>query len=102
MIGRVLEMFKFLLVFGILLTYGLAWAAYLELSPSMGNVWWRTTSEGSKEFCPWGLWATAVAPFKQGHTLFWHPSFWDINPWPALLLLGGLSSLVLRSPHWIG
>lgn len=73
-----------------ILAYLLGWAAYLELSPSMGNVWWRTTAEGTKAFHPSGLWATAIAPFKAGHEMFWYPSFWDVNPWPVLGLLGSL------------
>lgn len=76
-------MFRYICVLAIL-GYIIGWVAYLELSPSMGNVWWRINTLGVKEFTPWGIWATAIAPFKQGHGLFWTPAFWDVNPWPAL------------------
>jgi hypothetical protein len=79
-------MFKYIGLIGILV-YVLGWIAYLELSPTLGNIWWRTNSEGMKEFCPWGIWATAIAPFKRDHEAFWHPSFWDMNPWPVLGML---------------
>lgn len=69
--------------------YLVVWVLYLE-SPVMGNVWWRTGSAGSKEFTPWGIWATAAAPFKRGHGVLWTPAFWDVNPWPILGILVGL------------
>ena len=82
-------MFRYAAFFAIT-AYILGWIAYLEVSPSMGNVWWRTNAEGHKEFTPWGIWATAAAPFKRGHGIFWTPAFWDINPWPLLGILGFL------------
>jgi len=83
-------MFRYAGIFCIAL-YILGWIAYLEISPSMGNVWWRQGPEGTKEFCPWGIWATAVAPFKRGHGIFWWPTFWDINPWPVLGIMIGVA-----------
>lgn len=77
-------MFKWL---GIAAVYLVAWVLYLE-SPSMGNVWWRTGATGAKEFTPWGIWATAVAPFRKGHGVLWTPAFWDVNPWPVLGFIG--------------
>lgn len=75
--------------------YLIAWALYLEISPSMGNVWWRTGTTGAKEFAPWGIWAAAVAPFKWGHGVLWTPAFWDVNPWPVLGMMGLLSMAFL-------
>jgi hypothetical protein len=75
--------------------YLVAWIVYLEVSPSMGNVWWRTGTTGAKEFTPWGIWATVIAPFKRGHGILWTPTFWDVNPWPVLGILGFIGTVSL-------
>ncbi len=87
-------MFRYVVCFAVL--YVLGWIAYLELSPTLGNIWWRRNAEGLKEFCPWGIWATAIAPFR--HAAFWHPSFWDMNPWPVLVILAAFCTTGTTTP----
>ncbi len=87
-------MFRYAVCFAVL--YILGWIAYLELSPTLGNIWWRQGAEGLKEFCPWGIWATAIAPFR--HVAFWHPSFWDMNPWPVLVILAAFFTTGTTTP----
>ena len=74
----------------------LAWLAYLELSPTLGNIWLRRDAEGVLRFAPGGLKALLIAPW---HTWeLWWPSFWDINPWPFIFLC--ISMLVVLQLPW--
>jgi hypothetical protein len=84
-------MFRYVGLVGLVVT----WLAYLELSPRLGNIWLRYDAEGVRRFAIGGLKALFVAPF---HTKeLWSPTFWDVNPWPAL---AGLSILVVASLLW--
>lgn len=45
---------------------------YLELNPSMGNIWIR-----NDHFSPRGLLDVIIFPFKNAR--MWYPDMWDIN-----------------------
>jgi hypothetical protein len=64
----------------------IVWLAYLELSPRLGNIWLRPDAEGVRRFAPGGLKALFVAPWRTWE--LWSPAFWDVNPWPAICILG--------------
>jgi hypothetical protein len=87
-------MFKYVGVIGIVLGT-LAWLAYLEVSPRLGNIWLRQDAEGNRQFSPGGLKALLVAPWYTKE--LWSPSFWDVNPW---VLMGVLSILGAAWPPW--
>lgn len=58
---------------------------YLELSPKLGNIWYRYSSSGERELQPESLLHMLSYPFKD--TLFWKPENWDLN----FLVVSGLS-----------
>ena len=48
------------------------YVGYLELCPSMGNIWWR-----DGHFSPKGIYNCVFYPFK--NIRMWWPDMWDIN-----------------------
>lgn len=58
---------------------------YLELSPKLGNIWFRYASTGEREIQPESLLHFLSYPFKNG--LFWKPENWDLN----FIVMSGLS-----------
>ena len=62
-------------VFIVLIIYSL----YVQLSPTMGNIWIRSNSEGERVFCPMSLVDLILAPLQTDKTYFWEPNFWPIN-----------------------
>ncbi len=60
----------------------------LELeSPSMGNILFRTNSDGNKEISFSSLLEMLYAPFK--HSYFWTKDFYSVN-WIITTFIGGL------------
>jgi hypothetical protein len=59
------------------ITSFLLFGAYVELNPSMTNIWWRINSEGVKQIRIENLYALMLAPFK--YSFYWYPTTWDIN-----------------------
>lgn len=58
---------------------------YLELSPKLGNIWFRYASNGERQIQPESLLHFLSYPFKD--TLFWKPENWDLN----FVVMSGLS-----------
>jgi hypothetical protein len=56
--------------------------AYLELSPGMGNIWYR-----NNRLMPIGALRVMIYPFKNRQ--MWWPGVWDIN-YPVWLIFGYL------------
>lgn len=61
----------------IIAIYTLIFAAYLELSPKIGNVWYRMGADGIRHVRPENLLAFIVKPMTMVE--LWYPSNWDIN-----------------------
>ena len=55
------------------------YSLYVQLSPTMGNIWLRSNSEGDPIFCPLNLFELMVAPLQSDKLYFWEPHFWPIN-----------------------
>ena len=55
----------------------LLFAFYLELQPSLTNIWFRENSDRIKEIQLKNLVVFSLAPFH--HLFYWYPNFWDIN-----------------------
>jgi hypothetical protein len=62
-----------------LIAYLCCYLAYLELSPKLGNVWYRKNADGDRQICLGGLWKMFQYPFQNPD--MWLPPNWDINPW---------------------
>lgn len=61
----------------LLCLYFLIFLSYLELSPSLGNIWYRIGSDGYRHFQLCGIIEVITKPLR---CLFlWLPQFWDIN-----------------------
>lgn len=58
--------------------------AYLELSPTLGNIWLRKDADGIRRLSFGGLWKIVQYPFQNPD--MWLPPNWDINPWVGLLI----------------
>ena len=68
-----------------LITVG--YLAYIELSPGMGNIWWR-----NNRLVPLSAIKVMMYPFK--NIQMWLPQVWDIN-YPIWIIMGyTLSNLV--------
>ena len=65
---------------------------YLEVSPKLGNIWFRVAEDGKKRIQPDSLMSYLSYPFKNG--LFWKPSNFDLNFIVFSGALGGLYTLV--------
>ena len=55
----------------------LLFAFYLELQPSLTNIWFRENSDGIQEIQLKNLVVFSLAPCH--HLFYWYPNFWDIN-----------------------
>ncbi len=70
----------------------LFWILWIEFGKGMGNVWLRMDTTGERVFHPQGVWAMLIAPWRElaaGRTWLWWPSYWDLNVWIWVGLLGG-------------
>lgn len=54
-------------------------AIYLEGNPKIQNVWYRKNDRNEYEIKLENIIEYYKIPLK--NDLFWHPSFWDINPY---------------------
>lgn len=50
---------------------------YVEVNPTMGNIWWRYNSNCIKEIRIQNLITLIFAPFY--YIFYWIPNMWDIN-----------------------
>lgn len=69
----------------IIAIYTLTFAAYLELSPKIGNVWYRMGADGIRHVRLENLWAFIVKPIYMIE--LWYPSNWDINYIVGILII---------------
>jgi hypothetical protein len=57
--------------------YLIFFISYLELSPSLGNIWYRIGSDGFRHIQLLGIIEVIKKPLTS--LFLWHPQFWDIN-----------------------
>ena len=58
--------------------------SYLELSPKLGNIWYRVAEDGKKHINLGSLKEFFTKPFT--NSFFWWPKYWDINIYIGLYL----------------
>jgi hypothetical protein len=63
--------------FTIVLAYTIVFAGYLELSPKIGNVWYRMGVDGFRHIKIENLLAFMIKPLTMIE--LWYPWNWDIN-----------------------
>jgi hypothetical protein len=68
----------FTIIIGMLI-YLVIFASYLELNPSITNVWYRIEDDGQKHFRLVNLFNFIIQPFYIKE--LWYPKFWDLNFW---------------------
>ena len=68
--------------------------AYLELSPYLGNIWYRVASDGIKYINLGGLVEFIYKPFV--HSFFWHPRYWDLNIYISFYATNVLINLIYK------
>ena len=57
----------------------IAYSLYVQLSPTMGNIWLRINADNEQIFCPLGLIELIISPLYPDRFYFWEPHFWPIN-----------------------
>lgn len=67
--------------------FGFIYFLYELESPSMGNILFRTNSDGYKEISFGSLFEMICAPFK--YSYFWTKNFYSIN-WIITSIIGGV------------
>jgi hypothetical protein len=72
--------------------YFLLFAAYLELSPKIGNVWYRMGVNGYREIRLSGLINIILKPLSMIE--LWYPANWDIN----YFIGGAFTSMII---YWV-
>ena len=55
----------------------ISYAFYIELSPGLGNIWYRTGVDGCKHIRLDNLWSLMINPLISRD--LWTPSLWDTN-----------------------
>ena len=75
--------------------YSIWFLSYLELSPKLGNIWYRFASDGKKHINLGGLIEFIYKPFK--HSFFWWPKFWDINVYMGIYITAVLINLLHKA-----
>ena len=56
----------------------IAYSLYVQLSPTMGNIWLRTNADNEQIFCPLGLIELIISPLYPDRYYFWTIQFWPI------------------------
>jgi hypothetical protein len=72
------------------------YSLYVQLDPSMGNIWLRPDSDGTQVFCPLGLIDLILAPLKPDKLYFWEPHFWPINIFIYIIVYFFIYLLVVK------
>ena len=68
--------------------YFFIFSAYLELSPKLGNIWYRIQDDGIRRVNPIYLFKFIILPFK--HIWMWNPINWDLNYFIGSIISSGL------------
>ena len=72
------------------------YSLYVQLDPSMGNIWLRPDSDGNQVFCPLGLVDLILAPLQKDKAYFWEPTFWSINFFVYIIVYFFIYLLVVK------
>lgn len=67
-------------------------AAYIEWSPNMGNIWIRKDENNKNTLQLHNLWRLMIAPLKD--KLYWFPKQWDINVFMFVAILLGIEKTI--------
>ena len=76
----ILIMLLYLFIF-----YFIFFALYLELNPSITNIWYRYSDDGLRHFYPLNLFSFIIEPFYKIE--LWYPSYWDLNFFIGILFV---------------
>lgn len=79
----------------IILLYTLLFALYLELNPSITNIWYRTGSDGQKHIYLSNLFYFIIKPFTTKE--LWYPELLDCNYWFGLFILLVIYLMFIKS-----
>ena len=71
------------------------WLLNLELNPSLGNVWWRITTDGHRSLNLNSLCTLFTKPLT--YCGLWHPRFWDVNPYTYFFLCGVIIDVLRKT-----
>lgn len=74
-----------MLIISIIVLYTLFFAIYLEINPSLTNIWYRTGSDGEKHIYLSNYFYFIMKPFTMKE--LWYPEFWDCNFWIGLIII---------------
>ena len=72
--------------------YFLIFSAYLELNPSITNVWYRIGVDGAKHINLHSYWHFITRPFSMIE--MWYPSNFDINYFVGAIVTTGILYLM--------
>lgn len=72
--------------------YFCIFCAYLELSPQIGNVWFRVGADGFRHINLSSLFYTIFSPFRIPE--LWYPKNWDLNYFVGVFATFGIISMV--------
>jgi hypothetical protein len=70
------------------LLYFPVFAAYLELNPSITNIWYRIGVDGARHINLSSLWHFMTKPFTMIE--LWYPKNWDINYFVGAIAVSAL------------
>lgn len=74
-----------LVLISIIILYTLLFALYLELNPSLTNIWYRPDSEGEKHIYPGNFLNFIMKPFTIKE--LWYFEFLDCNYWFGIMVI---------------
>ena len=69
----------------IIIIYTLLFALYLEINPSLTNIWYRIGSDGNKHIYISNFFYFILKPFTTKE--LWYPEFIDCNYWYGLVII---------------
>ena len=75
--------------------YTILFMTYLEISPSLGNIWYRVASDNKKYINLAVLTEFIYKPFN--YSFFWRPQYWDLNIYIGLYITSMLISLLHKA-----
>jgi len=78
-----------------LLLHFLAFSAYVELAPGLGNIWYRAGVDGARHINLSSYWHFLTRPIYMKE--FWAPANWDMN----YFLTAGLAVGIYNIGHYV-
>ena len=69
----------------LIIIYFIIFSFYLELNPSITNIWYRFMDDGKRHIQLWNLIDFIIEPFRKKE--LWYPEFWDLNFFIGIFIL---------------